>query len=119
MAQWVEWSSPLGWESHAEPEMRHMRTYGPIWTSMPLWIRRKLIDGRQLNKLMLVDAIRRFWDGEWRSTQLPDWQDQKRLVDATERANQIQRLVEAGRLSLDRRSAFAEVLRRFGWRSNR
>jgi hypothetical protein len=114
MAQWVEWASPQHlWESAAESEARHLARYGPIWTTMPSWIRSKVVEDNKLNMLMLPDAIRRFWDGEWKSEQLPDWTDQKRGIDAMEIARQIERLVKSGRLTLDRSSPFFEFFRRF------
>jgi len=115
MAQWLEWSAPrLLWESRAESEARHLRKYGPMWNTMPAWIRAKVVDSGKVNQLLLVDAIRRFWDGQWHSQPLPDWQDQKRLIDAMESGRQIQQLVESGRLSVPRRGFFARLFARFG-----
>ena len=68
---------------------------------MPSWIRHKVVTDGKLDKLMLPDAIRRFWnDGRWHSQQLPDWEEQERLVTAMQIADKIHRLIEAGRLSL-------------------
>jgi hypothetical protein len=55
----------------------------------------------KLDTLMLPDAIRRFWNGDnWQSEQLPDWEDQKQLIEAMHIADEIRRLIEAGRLIL-------------------
>ena len=68
---------------------------------MPASIKEYVIDGGRLDPLRLPDAIRRFWDGAvWHREPLPDWKDQKRLVDAMLIADEIKRLVEERRLRL-------------------
>ena len=102
MAQWVEWSSPHhGWETPAETEARHLREYGPVWKAMPPPIRERVVERGRLNKLLLVDAIRRYWDdGEWSLQQLPDWEDPQRLVEAMHIGDQLEQLLHARRLRL-------------------
>jgi hypothetical protein len=102
MAERIEWTTPShAWETETEAEARRLRKYAPIWKTMPPWLRQKVVYRGKLDTLMLPDAIRRFWNGDnWQSEQLPDWEDQKRLIEAMHIADEIRRLIEAGRLIL-------------------
>ena len=102
MAERIEWTTPRhAWETEDEAERRRLRKYGPIWQTMPPVFRQRAVYRGKLDRLAFPDLIRRFWDGEnWQSEQLRDWNDQKRLIDAMQIAEEIQRLIEAGRLPL-------------------
>ena len=108
MAQWVEWAAPdRHWESDEQSRDRRLRNYGPIWESMPPGLKVQIYNGATIDRLKLPDAIRRFWDGErWRTEQLPNWDDQKRLIDAMIVADNIQRLMDEGQLRLRRLATY-------------
>lgn len=102
MAERIEWTTPNhSWETEEEAQMRHLGEYAPIWRTMPPWLREKAVYDGKLDRLALPDLIRRFWNGEkWQSEQLPDWSDQKRIIEAMRIVDEIQRLIDAGRLRL-------------------
>jgi hypothetical protein len=102
MAERIEWTTPKhSWENEDEAQTRRLRKYAPIWNSIPLWLREKAVYHGKLDRLALPDIIRRFWNGEsWQSEQLSVWSDQKRLIEAMHIADEIQRLINAGRLTL-------------------
>jgi hypothetical protein len=121
MAERIAWGAPSkSWQTEEESQARRLRTYGPVWKTMPASIKNHVIDGGRLDPLRLPDAIRRFWDGAaWQREPLPDWHDQKRLVDAMRIADEIKRLVEERRLRLSWADAIVDFFRNTLSRPNR
>jgi len=121
MAERIAWGAPAqSWETEEESQARRVRTYGPVWKAMPASIKGYVIGGGRLDPLRLPDAIRRFWDGTaWHPEPLPDWQDQKRLVDAMRIADEIKRLVEERRLRVSWADPIVGFVRDTLFRPNR
>ena len=121
MAERIAWGAPAkSWETEEESQVRRLRTYGPVWKTMPASIKNYVTDGGRLDPLRLPDAIRRFWDGgAWHREPLPNWEDQKRLADAMLIADEIKRLVEQRRLRLSWADPIVDFLRNALSRPNR
>ena len=68
---------------------------------MPPLLKQRAVYLGKLDRLAFPDLLRRFWDGEnWQSEQVPDWNDQTRLIEAMHITDEIEQLIEAGRLTL-------------------
>ena len=108
MAHWTEGAAPLDhWETDEQSRGRRLRTYGPIWESIPTPLKFELIRDGKPNWLNLSSAIGRFWhDDHWSMQEHPDWNGIERGIKARLVADNILRLLEEGELRMERVSTF-------------
>jgi hypothetical protein len=108
MAQWTEWAAPQNhWETDEQSRARRLRTYGPIWESMPTPLKFEIVRDGKPNWLNLSSAIARFWhDDKWSKQEHPDWNGIERGIKARLVAHNILRLLDEGDLRLERVSTF-------------